>query len=354
MSKVYFRRIDSYSKTSEINEASRKILEKIQSENNILNFSEPIPIKVHFGEDKNITFIEPKNYVGVIDYLKQNTKSNSKKGPGIYYIETNVLYKGKRTTRESHLEVAKEHGFTQLPIIIADGEMGEEYEEVDISDSNPKHFKKCKIGKKIAEAKQLLVLAHVKGHISAGYGAAIKQLSMGCAARGGKLDMHAKSKPTLVPLLCKKCHTCVKNCPTDACIIDTLVPHIDYAKCIGCAKCIAVCPYGAMQINWLSTGQEEFTEKLAEYALAAQKGKKVIYINFLLNITKECDCMGNPMKIIAKDIGVLGSTDPVALDKASLDLLEKNEHKKLFSGQHALEHAEKIGLGTQKYEIIEI
>jgi uncharacterized Fe-S center protein len=365
MSKVYFIKIDSYSKTKETSEAAKTLLEKIQIEEKVFDFNKPLPIKVHFGEDKNVTYIEPKNFEGIIEYLKKNSKvkpkskakkysANSNTTPGIYYIETNTLYKGKRTTKESHLELAKEHGFTQIPVIIADGEMGEDYELVDISDSNPTHFKTCKIGKKIAQEKQLLVLSHVKGHISAGFGAAIKQLSMGCGARGGKLDMHAKSKPTLLAIKCKKCFTCSKNCPTDACIIDTLIPHVDYSKCIGCAKCIAVCPYGAMQINWMSTGQDEFTEKLAEYALAAQKGKKVIYINFLLNIALGCDCMGSKQKLVAKDIGVLASTDPVALDRACLDLLEKNEHKKLFSGEHTLEHAEKIGLGANKYELIEI
>lgn len=347
MSKVYFIPIKSYTETKKISESAKKLLKKIQEENKVLDFKKKVPIKVHFGEDGNSTFIEPKNFEGIIDYLKEK-KSKA------FFIETNVLYRGKRTKRTDHLKVAKEHGFTQLPIVIADGEIGEDYEEVDLSKDTLKHFKSAKIGKKIAKQKQMIVLAHFKGHILAGFGAAIKQLSMGCAARGGKLAMHAQSKPILNPLECKKCHTCIKNCPVDACRIDELIPHIDYKKCIGCAKCIAVCPYGAIHVNWASTLPTEFYEKLAEYALAAQKGKKVIYLNFIFNVTKDCDCHGAKQKPIAKDIGILASIDPVAIDKASMDLVRKKEGKKLFGGDHTFDYAQKIGLGTKNYELIEL
>jgi len=355
MNKVYFTKIDSISKTEEINKVILNLFQKIQSEKKIIDFSKPIPLKVHFGEDNCITFIESKNFKELIDYLKKKSKAKSTPTlPNVYFTETNVLYKGKRTTKESHTKLAKEHGFTQLPIIIADGEMGENYTEIKINKPPAKHFTSCKIGKVIANSDQLILIAHFKGHMMAGFGGAIKQLAMGCAARGGKLAMHAQSKPILNPLECKKCFTCSKNCPTEACIIDTLVPHIDYSKCIGCAKCLAVCPHNAMKINWASTLPGDFEEKLAEYAYAAQKGKKVIYISFALNITKDCDCMGKVQKPIAKDIGVFASTDPIALDWACLDLLNANEKKKVFRGEHALEHAEKLGFGSKEYELIEL
>lgn len=347
MTKVYFIPINSYSKTAKISKSAEKLLKKVQEEENALDFSKKVPIKVHFGEENNNTFIEPKNYEGIINYLKENKAD-------CFYAETNVLYKGRRTTKKDHLNIAKEHGFTQIPITIADGEMGEEYAEVDISKNNTKHFKTCKVGKAIADQKQMIVLAHFKGHMLAGFGAAIKQLGMGCAARGGKLAMHAQSKPILNPITCKRCHTCSKNCPADACRIDEIIPHIDYAKCIGCAKCLAVCPFGAMQVNWASTLPTDFYEKLAEYALAAQKGKKIIYINFIFNITKDCDCHGGKQKPIAKDIGILASVDPVAIDRASMDLLRKNEKKKVFGGDHTFDYAEKIGLGSKEYELIEL
>jgi uncharacterized Fe-S center protein len=364
MQKVYFKAIDSYSKTSEISTTAAQLLQKIQETEKIIDYSKPIPIKVHFGEKNCSTFIEPKNFEGIINYLKEKIQTNRKKNnlpptntqekPSLFYVETNVLYKGERTTRETHIALAKKHGFTQLPIIIADGEMGEENIEVDISESNPKHFKKCKIGKTIAENEQMIILAHFKGHGLSGFGGAIKQLAMGGAARAGKLDMHSNSKPLLNPIKCKKCFTCAKNCPTNACIINTPIPHIDNSKCIGCAKCIAVCPFDTIKVNWVSTLPNTFEEKLAEYAYATQKGKKIIYINFALNITKECDCIGKTQKVIASDIGVLASSDPVALDRASLDLLVKKEGKKMFRGEHTLEHAEKLGTGKQEYKLIEV
>ena len=359
MSEVYLKRIDSYSKTDEINKAAAQLLEKLG-----INFSGEVPLKVHFGEKGNQTFINPKNYEGIINYL-QSKKCKP------FFTDTNVLYKSERTFSETHMELAKEHGFTTLPIKIADGDHGESYEEIDI---NKKHFKKCQIGKIIADSRQLIIIAHFKGHTEAGFGGAIKQLSMGCAARAGKLAMHANAKPLLNPLKCKKCLTCVKHCPTNACIITAeqasgennigkkikaLIPHIDTNKCIGCAACIAYCPYDAMTVNWIGTLPNTFNEKLAEHALAATLNKdgskkKTAYIVFAFNIAKDCDCWGKKLAIVAKDIGVLASTDPVALDKACLDLVRKNEGKKVFGGDHTLDYAEEIGLGKKEYTLIEI
>ena len=340
---VYLSKINPYSKTKKINEMSKKLIEKVDP-----GFSGEIPLKVHFGEKGNVTYIKPENYEGIISYLTEKKCTP-------FFTDTNVLYRGERMTRDKHITLAKEHGFTQLDIKIADGEHGEEREFIEI---NKKHYKKCKIGKLIADSDQLLVIAHFKGHIMAGFGGAIKQLAMGCASRGGKLDMHANSKPFINPIACKKCMTCVANCPTDACIISK-IPHIDKKKCIGCATCIAVCPHGAVKINWTSTLPKTFYEKLAEYALGATintngKKKKIIYINFVFNITKHCDCDGNKMEPIAKDIGVMASNDPVALDKACLDIIRKNEDKKMFRGDHTLEYAEKIGLGKREYILEEI
>lgn len=343
---VYFKKINSYNETENISSSAKELLKKIVSEEKI-KLEKNIPLKIHFGEKGNETFIHPKNFEGIIDYLK-----SKKTKP--FFTDTNVLYKGERTFSDTHIKIAKEHGFTQIPIKIADGDHGEKYKEIKISEVNPKHFQKCNIGKEISMAKQMIVIAHFKGHILAGYGGAIKQLSMGCAARSGKLAMHSNAKPILNSLTCKKCHTCTKHCPKDALVIDTLVPHIDYNKCIGCAMCIAVCPFGVITPNWISTLPNNFLEKLVEYAFAAQKGKKVIYFNFVFNLTKNCDCEGKKMKPIAKDVGILAGTDPVALDKAALDLIRKQEGKKVFAGDYALDYAQKIGLGKKEYKLIEI
>lgn len=187
----------------------------------------------------------------------------------------------------------------------------------------------------------------------AGFGGAIKQLGMGCAARGGKLDQHANSRPAINPEGCKKCMSCISHCPMKAIEIAP-IPKIDNEKCIGCAACIAACPQGVFQVDWMGTAPVSFRQKLAEYALAAQKGKKNIYISYALNITKDCDCDGRSFKPIAKDLGIFASLDPVAIDAACCDMLNKREGKHFFSGEDIFDHAEKIGLGTTEYVLQEI
>jgi len=343
MTKVYFKSIDSYTKTKEINDTAAHLLKIIEERENVpLNTF--IPLKVHLGEKGNTTFIHPKNFDGIIDYLDSKNIDSA-------FIETNVLYKGQRNTRQNHLQVAKEHGFTRIPVIIADGESGEEYDVIKIS---MKHFDDCKIAKGISKEEQLIVLSHFKGHALAGYGGAIKQLAMGCASKGGKLAQHANSIPKISSIKCKACNACATKCPETAIIVDKKA-KINKHKCVGCASCMASCPYGAISNSWIASLSKSFNERLAEYAYAAAKNKNHIYITFAFNITKNCDCEGHPMKPIANDIGMFASTNPVAIDQACLDVLDKAEGKCVFKrGRSTLEYAEKIGLGSRKYKLVEL
>ncbi|MFZ2455047.1 MAG: DUF362 domain-containing protein [Candidatus Altiarchaeia archaeon] len=340
--KVFYRRVSSGAKTEDISRMARDLLERVVSEEKV-ELEKRIPLKVHFGEKGNTSFIGPENYEGIIDFLKEKKIDTC-------FIETNVLYVSERTRKKSHIALAKEHGFTRIPVVIADGETGEDYEEVGIEGD---HFGKCRIGKAIAGEKQLIVLSHYKGHMLAGFGGAIKQLGMGCAARGGKLDQHANAQPAINPEECKKCMSCVSHCPRNAIEVSP-IPRIDKDKCIGCAACIAACPQEVFHVDWMATAPVSFRQKLAEYALAAQKGKRNVYINYALNITKDCDCDGRSFKPITKDIGVFASVDPVAIDAACCDVLNKREGKRFFTGDDIFGHAEKIGLGTTEYELIEI
>ncbi|MDP4144752.1 MAG: DUF362 domain-containing protein [Bacillota bacterium] len=343
MTKVYFKAIDSYSKTKEINAAAAALLQIIE-EKELVALNKFIPLKVHLGEKGNTTFIHPKNFDGIIDYLKQKDIETA-------FIETNVLYKGQRNTMENHLRVAKEHGFTRIPVIIGDGEAGEDYELVQI---NKKNFDYCKIAKAVAKEKQIIVLSHFKGHALAGFGGAIKQLAMGCASKGGKLAQHSNSIPKISSLKCKACKACAVKCPENAITVDKKA-KIDKHKCVGCASCMAACQYGAISNSWLASLTRSFNERLAEYAYGAAKDKNNIYITFAFNITKNCDCEGHPMKPIAKDLGVFASTDPVAIDQACLDVLDKIEGRKVLTrGRYTLDYAENIGLGSRKYELVEI
>lgn len=339
MSKVYFIK-NSESDYNQLGKDALELLKKIVSETGH-QFEKEMPIKVHFGEKGNKTFIPAKCYEEIINYLKEKVISPS-------YIETNVLYRGSRTTTESHIETAISHGFTQIPIIIADGEIGTDYNEIEI---NKKHFSKCKIGKEYEKYKQFIVMSHFKGHIVAGFGGAIKQLGMGFAARSGKLEQHTDIAPIIEAENCIACGICMNKCNYGAIsVADTAV--IDENKCIGCAGCIAVCPKAAISNSWAGA---HFFEKLSEYAYGASKDKDIIYITFVHNITQECDCMGCAMKPIAGNVGILAGKDPVALDTACLDLVQKSSGEKLFeNGRESLRYAEKIGLGTMQYQLIEI
>ncbi|MCE1248930.1 MAG: DUF362 domain-containing protein [Firmicutes bacterium] len=342
-SNVYFHSLKNAS-PEELGETAGSLLSKIISEEKPKLESE-IPLKVHFGEKGNKTYIKPPAFDKMIDLLEQHDVKCS-------FIETNVMYKGERTTRESHLKLAEDHGFRRLPITIADGDRGEDFYEVEIS---KKHFKSCKIGKEFAKYKQILVCSHFKGHGLAGFGGAIKNLAMGFASRGGKIAQHVDAKPFIIPFLCVKCKACKNQCPVHAISLEGF-PKIDKHKCVGCGACMPKCKRNAIQVNvfklLVDLAGNRFAEKLTEYGYAAQKGKKHIYINFAANITPGCDCEGHPMKSVIEDIGVFASLDPVSIDQACFD--KSIEKGKKFGGSHILEYAAQLGMGNREYNLIEV
>jgi len=345
MSNVYFKRFIGDSTPETVQSMSRQLLEHMVNAEKI-ELEKEIPLKVHFGEQGNVTYIKAENYDGVIDFLQERKITSS-------FIETTALYGGQRYRRDLHLQTAAGHGFTRLPVIIADGDHGQNFDEIEISQ---KHYARCKIARGLSGCKQLIVLAHFKGHGLSGFGGAIKQLSMGCAAKGGKLEMHLGVRPRIKPGKCTQCGLCRKACAENA-IVAGEKWRIDTERCIGCGGCVAVCPERAVTVLSLrgimnAAFGNRFNEKLAEYAYAAQKGKRNIYLNFLMNITRGCDCVGKKMSVILDDIGILASTDPVAIDKASWDLARKAGKK--FGGHSTFAYAKKIGLGSADYIIKEI
>ncbi len=294
--KVYFHSVKKQD-LKNVSKIARDLLEKIVAREKIV-LEKEIPLKIHAGEPGNISYIKPKNYDGIISYFKEkNIKT--------YYVETTTVT-GSRNSASGHIQVAKEHGFGQIPFRIFDGENGLNYTDVPVKAGH--HFKSAKIASGFSDKKQVLVLSHFKGHIASGFGGAIKMLGIGFASRVGKIEQHAKNFT-----LSKK------------------------------------------TINWgldpLYRGLE-FRERTAEYALAASKGKKNIYLAFALDIVKNCDCDGMPMEAIYKDLGIFASVDPVAIDKSCFEMLFQREGKKPFLGDDIFPYAEKIGLGTGKYELI--
>jgi uncharacterized Fe-S center protein len=257
------------------------------------------------------------------------------------------------------------------PVIISDGLRGHNAVQVDV---NLKRLKQVSIGQDIYQADSMVVLSHFKGHMIAGFGGAIKNLAMGCASNGGKREQHS-ARVAVDGDKCVGCGLCQEVCPAGAAIVADGKSVVNKEKCIGCFECVTVCPETAVEPDWFSD-VPEFMERLTEYAFGAVKNKagKVCYMNFLLNITPDCDCVPWSDSPIVPDIGILASTDPVALDKASYDLVTNQvsiersildrtvppgqdkfsavwEHTK---GLMQISYGEEIGLGSSEYELIDI
>jgi uncharacterized Fe-S center protein len=206
----------------------------------------------------------------------------------------------------------------------------------------------------------MIVMTHFKGHEVTGFGGAIKNVGMGLGSRSGKQQMHADVKPEVNMDKCNGCGLCIKWCPQDAIelIVDKAV--IDLKKCIGCAECIVTCEFNAIAIQW-NGSPASLQEKMAEYCYGAVKDKKCGYFNFVIDVSPNCDCYGFNGPPIVKDIGVLASSDPVAIDQASVDLVSEKAGTDIIKKtwpqiDHSvqLETAEKIGLGLRKYELVRV
>ena len=322
--KIYFYKLDD--------------LDKLKSD--LPKFKKKLAVKTHFGEPGNTAYIPPK----IVQELTSDLGDFD-------LIETTVLYKSPRQTAKGHKQVGIEHGFNFAPIEIIDGEMGDEFVAKKI---NGKHFKECYLGKGIDNYDSILVVSHFKGHISAGFGGALKNLAMGIASRKGKLHQHASVKHDIDKEKCISCGLCIENCPVSAIKFnDKQKAVINDNLCISCSKCMAVCPEGAVNIPWDSTEEDVLKERIAEYALATSQGLKCYYVNFLINIVEGCDCMAQSYDNMTEDIGILISSDPVAIDQASFDLVTAQCPKfKELDGQAQLDHGANIGLGSKEYELI--
>ena len=309
-----------------------------------------IGLKIHFGERGNRGHIKPGWLTDMIAYLKRKSER-------VYISDSNTLYVGCRSNAVDHLELAYRHGFSPqslgIPCIIADGLIGRDSEEISV---DLPRIKQAKIAAAFVNTDVLVCLSHFTGHALTGFGAAIKNLGMGCASRAGKLEQHADVSPKINPKKCRNCGTCFDYCPENAIIEREGKAYIDSRKCIGCGECLVVCPAGAVKIPW-DADKDRIQEKMAEYAYSAVSlfQKRIVCVNFLIKMTKDCDCMCKEAPAIVEDIGILASVDPVAVDQASVDLIhEKSGRDLLRDLNHVdwrvqLEHGKKIGLGNTEY-----
>lgn len=228
-------------------------------------------------------------------------------------IECNTAYAGNRNTTEAHLKNIEAHGFNKIANVdIMDGE-----KEMEIP-CNGKHLEVDIVGKSLENYDFIINLAHFKGHAMGGFGGVLKNQSIGIASSNGKAYIHTAGKT-------KKVSELWENLPE----------------------------------------QDDFLESMAEAAKAVHDymNGNVLYIDVMNNLSVDCDCNASPENPCMKDIGILASTDPVALDQACIDMIwnSKDEGREHFikrverqNGRHILPYAEEIGFGTRKYELINI
>ena len=314
-----------------------------------------IGVKTHFGEHGNTTFIHPLLVKAIVDRLLYM-------GARPFLTETSTLYRGRRTNAYDHICLAQEHGFgfdrMRIPIIMADGLYGDSEIGIDIEG---KHFKRVNIASEIAKLQGLVIISHLTGHMAAGFGCAIKNVGMGLASRKGKLKQHSVMSPEISAHRCTACGMCIEWCPKDTISMENGKAFIHKENCIGCGECLAVCSYGAVLYDW-KRESGALQEMMAEHAAGVIKAVQgnIIYFNFLIQITKDCDCQ-NGGKNVSRDIGIVVGRDIVAVEKATYDLFLQANGKPIqeYTYPHVdpllqVKHAAELGLGSIEYRIVEV
>jgi uncharacterized Fe-S center protein len=284
-----------------IKEITEENLVKIYEQLNI-ELQGRVAVKVHSGEKGNQNFLHPEFVKGLVEKVNGTI------------VECNTAYGGERNTTEKHEKLMEYHGWTK-------------YFDVDILDSTEDlelvipegiKIKKNYVGKKIENYDSMLVISHFKGHPMGGFGGAIKQLSIGVASTAGKCYIHSAGK-----------------------VVD-------------------------QNILWQNTAkQDDFLESMADAAKSVTDyfNNNIAYVNIMCNMSVDCDCCSVAEDPCMKDIGILASLDPVAIDQACIDLVNKStdpgkdhflERVNSRHGTHTIDSAEKIGLGSKDYNFIEI
>lgn len=332
-----------------------------------------VAIKMHFGELGNLSYLRPNYAKAVADVVKEC-------GGKPFLTDCNTLYPGSRKNALEHLDCANINGFntitTGCQIIIGDGLRGTD--DITVPVRNGEYCKEAYIGRAVMDADIFISLTHFKGHESTGFGGAIKNIGMGCGSRAGKMQQHNSGKPIVHDDLCRGCRRCAKECGSDAITYENGKAVINQDICKGCGRCIGACVFDAIENqNW--NANEILGRKMAEYSQAVCDGRPTFHISLVRDISPNCDCHGENDAPILPDVGIFASFDPVALDQACVDAclhatpmpnsqLSDNladphwhhHHDNFLDSnpnvrwKETLEHAEKIGLGTREYELIQM
>ena len=325
-------------------------------------------IKIHFGEPGNLAFLRP-NYAAAVVKVIQDL------GGKPFLTDCNTLYVGGRKNALDHLDAAYTNGFspfsTNCHVLIADGLKGTD--EVLVPVEGGEYVKEAKIGRAIMDADVFISLNHFKGHEATGFGGALKNIGMGCGSRAGKMEMHSAGKPSVNKELCVGCGRCIKICAHDAPSITDRKAEIDHNKCAGCGRCIGICPMDAVCAA-SDESNDVLNYKIAEYSKAVLEGRPHFHISIVIDVSPNCDCHSENDIPIVPNVGMFASFDPVALDVACADAVNKQPVvagsqldkmpkicKDHFTNsapttnwRAVIEHSVKLGLGTDKYELIEI
>jgi uncharacterized Fe-S center protein len=366
-SAVYFARLKAAGSGGSTIDRVRQLFDAAHF-GHLITVDAPTAIKLHFGEQGNDSYVRPAFVRQVVDKIKAC-------GGKPFITDTNTLYTGSRNNTVDHMNTAIAHGFDYAvvgaPLIIADGLAGEWYKDTQIA---KKHFTSVKIAGGILSAPSMIVMSHFKGHALSGFGGAIKNLGMGCAPGAGKMDPHKGMTPIVDEAGCVACGVCIEACPRGAITLENGVSRINRDLCAGCGDCMMRCTTSSISFDLDRYGRT-FIEMLTEYAFGATTGKRAIgYFNFLLQITPDCDCVPWSDAPIVPDIGILASTDPVAIDAASVDLVNQQQGlpgtrltSNLAQGEDKfkgvwgdtdgtlqLTYGEEIGLGSRSYDLIEL
>ena len=332
-----------------------------------------VAIKMHFGELGNLSYLRPNYAKAVADVVKEC-------GGKSFLTDCNTLYPGSRKNALEHLDCANINGFntitTGCQIIIGDGLRGTD--DITVPVRNGEYCKEAYIGRAVMDADIFISLTHFKGHESTGFGGAIKNIGMGCGSRAGKMHQHNSGKPIVHDDLCRGCRRCAKEYGSDAITYENGKAVINQDICKGCGRCIGACVFDAIENqNW--NANEILGRKMAEYSQAVCDGRPTFHISLVRDISPNCDCHGENDAPILPDVGIFASFDPVALDQACVDAclhatpmpnsqLSDNladphwhhHHDNFLDSnpnvrwKETLEHAEKIGLGTREYELIQM
>ena len=263
-----------------------------------------VAVKISTGESAKSNYLRPELIKDLVQMVNGTI------------VECNTAYGGNRSTTANHRKAIEQRGYNQIATV----DIMDEDDTLHLPVTSTKHLKYNIVGSHLANYDFMINLAHFKGHAMGGFGGVLKNQSIGVASSSGKIYIHTGGKS---------------------------------------------------QTNWTSVEQDDFLESMAASAQSVhnyfkQPGKNIIYINVMNNMSVDCDCDGNPSAPCLRDIGILASTDPVALDQACLDLVfnhtnsNGDDAKPLVDrinqkhGIHTVEYAEQLGLGTRKYKLISI